>query len=152
MDQDTINKPLSPDKAAKVEQAFSKALGKIEEINPEIAARVQKKYEEDRQEFAKAAQDFTPSQEPKYWAKKSCSKCYGRGIIGNRHVFLPDQPALSTVDETGRKRFTNSLGTRGISCSCAGKRYQKWLAEFRLFYNALKAQMVGGETDVEQEA
>ncbi len=145
------NKPLSADQAARAEQALDTALGKIEEVSPELAKKIQEKYEQDRREFAQAAQDFCPSQDADYWAKKSCRKCYGRGIIGTKHVFLRGAKAESGLDsETGQKVYTNSMGKQELRCTCTSKNYQKWLAEFRLFYNALKAQMAEeGEPDDE---
>lgn len=114
--------------------AYEQLLDAVNKVNPALTDVLRKKYEEDRQEFVQAAKEFTPSQDPIYWAKRSCSKCYGRGIIGKRHVFMPGQPAKVMGE------ILNSVSQIDITCKCTQKTYQKWLAEFRTFYNALKAQ------------
>lgn len=85
-----------------------------------VAARVREKYEEDREEYLQVVEDMRPSSKASYWAKPSCTKCHGRGIIGDK------------VLSDGTKQ--------SISCSCMEKRYQKWLVDVRKYYLALKAQ------------
>ena len=109
-------------------------------VSPELQKALQAQYDKDRKEFSQAAQDFTPSHEPSYWAKSSCSKCYGRGIMGKKHIFMPRTAAQSVRGEDGKKTYTNSITTVDVRCSCTARSYKRWLAEFRTFYNALKAQ------------
>lgn len=122
----------------RADEAIKALLGKAEAKDPALAQLLRQKYEEERQAFTQAAQEWTPSQEPKYWAKKSCNKCYGRGIIGKRHLFPNKEPAKSGIDEHGNKIYVNSLVKLDVRCSCTRTNYEKWLAEFRLFYNDLK--------------
>lgn len=100
---------------------------------------VREKYEEDVKEFTAAAEDFKPSTEHSYWAKNSCHKCYGRGIIGTRHVFPPEVAAESAEEGKGYK---NSFAL-SYYCPCGNKNYKKWLKGFREFYNALRDQNKG---------
>ncbi len=86
----------------------------------EVAERVRDKYEEDRSQFLQVVQDMTPSKDPAYWAKRGCTRCYGRGIIG-------------TLTTPSGKKSTPA-------CSCTSKNYAKWLVEVRKFYNTLKEQ------------
>ena len=96
------------------EAAIQKMLA---ELPPEISTRLTSKYEEDRQAFLAVVEDMRPSNKAAYWAKSSCTKCYGRGIIGSIH---------------------NSMGTISLPCPCADKKYNKWLITTRKFYLALK--------------
>lgn len=95
-------------------------------VPPDVAARLTEKYEADRAEFLKVVEDMVPSKEPKYWAKPSCAKCNGRGIIG------------TLIKPSGE--------TAVPACSCTEKNYSKWLVEIRRFYNALKEQGRNHET------
>lgn len=97
--------------------AFVNLLGSLP---PEVAERLRQKYEADRSEFLQVVEDMVPSKEPKYWAKPSCTTCNGRGIIG------------TLVKPSGETSIP--------ACSCTSKKYSKWLAEIRHFYNALKEQ------------
>jgi hypothetical protein len=54
-----------------------------------------------------------PTSEPAYWAKRSCNKCYGRGIIGN----------------VERKVETNTFVTP-LLCNCANRNFGKWRDEW----------------------
>jgi len=99
---------------------------------------------QENEEFSKAFKDCCPSQEAAHWAKKSCRKCYGRGILGKRHVFGGKKQAEVFLDtQTGDKIYLNAESTQDVHCSCTQKKFQKWLAEFRRFYLALKAQNEG---------
>jgi len=89
-------------------------------LPPEVAERVRQKYEADRAEFIEVVKDMTPSKDPSYWAKRSCTRCYGRGILG------------TVVKPSGE--------TTVPACSCIKKNYFKWLVEVRRFFNALKEQ------------
>ncbi len=137
-----INKPrtLGPSQLDTADKAYEHLLDIVGKVSPELTEVLQKKYEDDRREFTQAAQDMTPSHDPAYWAKSSCSKCYGRGIIGKRHFFMPGQSAKVVRGENGEKVLTNSVTKMDIRCKCASKGYQKWLATFRTFFNMLKAQ------------
>lgn len=83
-------------------------------LPPEVAEVVRRKNEEDIEKFSAAAEAATPSQELKYWAKRSCKDCYGRGHCG--------------VD----------LFRGPVKCRCANVNYKKWLTDFRKYYNALR--------------
>jgi hypothetical protein len=135
-------KPLSEKKQDIVEESFENLLGTLGEISPEVRDLLRKKYEEDEKRFGEAVRDAQPSTEPSYWAKKSCRKCYGRGIIGKQHFFMPGNPAKSEKNEEGKKSYTNSAGQTDIRCGCTAKTYKKWLADFRLQYNMLRAQEI----------
>jgi len=93
-------------------------------LPPAVADKVQQKYEEDRQKFIAWLQTVIPSKDSRYWAKRSCTKCHGRGILGT---------------------LTTPSGEKVVpACSCTEKRYRVWVIEQRRVYNALKEQ--GHET------
>lgn len=144
---DIITKPIDPAKADIADAAYEHLLEVVDKVSPELTDVLREKYEEDRREFAQAARDFMPSQEPGHWAQRGCSKCYGRGIIGKRHVFMPGEPARSIRGEDGTKTYANSITTFDVQCRCTRKNFEKWMSEFRLFYNMLKAQTVAEETE-----
>lgn len=54
-----------------------------------------------------------PSSEPRYWAKRSCNACYGRGIVGT----------------TSQKVDSNTLVT-ALLCHCVKVRFGKWRASW----------------------
>ncbi len=56
-----------------------------------------------------AAEKAKPSSDPAYWAKKSCKRCYGRGIEGTQ--------------------LTGSVRNE-IACSCAVTKFMAWRADF----------------------
>lgn len=86
----------------------------MKRLPPEVADRIHQKYEQDRTKFLGWVESNIPSKEPAYWAKPSCTKCYGRGILGT--LFTP----------TGEKVVP--------ACSCTGKSYSKWLITARQQY------------------
>jgi hypothetical protein len=137
---------LSPQKADLVDEAYNHLLDRIGKVSPELTELLRKKYEDERQAFAKAAQDATPSQDPAYWAKSSCSKCYGRGILGKRHLFMPGTAAQSLCDSDGVKTM-NSVTTVDVQCKCTTKSYQAWLVEFRTRYNVDVTAKEAGERE-----
>ncbi len=55
---------------------------------------------------------------------------------------MPRQSAKIVVDEAGVKSYENAIMCMDVRCTCIAKKYQKWLAEFRRFYNMLKAQSI----------
>lgn len=130
---------MRPTRTQKADTSIEELLRQAANIDPELANILRSKYEQDRAEFAQAAREWAPSNDPAYWAKKSCQKCYGRGKIGDRHLFPFKQPAVSGIDENGNKYYVNSAAKVPVQCSCTRKNYEKWLAEFRVFYNELKA-------------
>jgi len=145
-------RPVSEQAQDIAEESFQELLATLGDVSPEVSNLVRQKYEEDEQEFRQAVADCQPSSEPSYWAKKTCRKCHGRGIIGKQHFFVPGQPARSHVDpETGKKVYVNSAGQMDIKCACTGKAYKKWLTDFRLYFNMLKAQTVAWKLEKEQE-
>ena len=89
----------------------------LQKLPPEVAERVHQKYEADRSEFIRFIEEQNPSQDPKYWAKRSCTKCNGRGILGT---------------------LRNVSGEKLLPCSCTSKNYSKWLVEQRRQYNTTK--------------
>ena len=84
-------------------------------LPPAVAARVYEKYEKDRSEFMQVLQDMTPKKGTEYWANKSCTKCYGRGIIG----------VLANTKKP-------------VVCRCVDKAYKRFVVDVRKYYNALK--------------
>lgn len=92
----------------------------LRNVPPEVAQRITEKYEADREVFLNYVKEHTPSQDPAYWAKRSCTKCNGRGILGTLV-----KPSGETVVP---------------ACSCTSKNYAKWLIEMRQRYNAVKEQ------------
>lgn len=87
-------------------------------LPPAVSERLQQKYEADRAAFISYVQEATPSSEPKYWANRSCTKCYGRGILGE---------------------LTKPNGEKSTpACSCTEKNYRKWLAQARYEFNLKK--------------
>ena len=71
-----------------------------------------------------AMEKAKPSSSPVYWAKKGCSDCYGRGIIGKQTIIVK----------------SNKACTEAI-CHCVRKKYKKWqnkwLFEFEKSKNVL---------------
>ena len=104
------------------EQAIQESLDKIlENEDPAVAARVRQKWEEDQEKFSQCAQENLPSPLLEFWADRTCRDCHGRGtcglqvrVVGNQTVRTP------------------------IKCRCTNKNYQKWLGQFRKYYNALR--------------
>lgn len=94
-----------------VDAAFANLLGKLPES---VAERVREKYEYDRASFLKYVDTHTPSKEPAYWAKRGCTKCYGRGILGTCTL-----PSGQTVYP---------------ACPCTQKSYGRWLKQARQEY------------------
>lgn len=92
----------------------------LRQLPPEVADRIHQKYEADRGAFLNYVKEHTPSQDPAYWAKRSCTKCHGRGILG------------TLVKPSGEKVVP--------ACPCTSKNYAKWMVEARQKYNALKEQ------------
>lgn len=121
----------------------------LSSVDPKVADLLKEKYEKDAQEFSEAAQDAAPSNQPGYWAKKSCNRCFGSGIMGTKHVFSPGTSAKMVRDEDGNKKYDNCSFQLSVRCSCSENRYGRWLKEFRKFYNALKEQMKEEETNNE---
>jgi hypothetical protein len=103
-------------KTSDVELQVAKMLA---DLPPAVADRLRAKYEADRLEFLSVVEDMTPSKDPAYWAKRACTKCYGRGTIGS--VLL-------------------SSGPTPLSCACVDSKYRKWIKEIRKYYLALKEQ------------
>lgn len=60
-----------------------------------------------------------PSSDPKWWAKPSCTKCYGRGTVG----FITVKMGTNTVKN-------------GQICQCASKRFVKWRNDYVAQYVA----------------
>lgn len=98
-------------------------------LPPEIVERIRAKYEEDRSEFVAFVQSNTPSKAPAYWASKPCTKCHGRGIIGE----------LTTPK--GKKE--------PLVCYCVSRSYQKWLTEQRKLFNQMKKEQGNESTGTE---
>lgn len=93
-------------------------------LPPAVADKLHEKYEEDRRKFIEWLQTVVPSKDPRYWAKRSCTKCHGCGILGT---------------------LTTPSGEKVVpACSCTEKRYRAWMIEQRRVYNTLKEQ--GHET------
>lgn len=125
--------PTSTERA-RIDQSYENM---FKNLDPEVAQRLKQKYDADAKEFDQAVEDFDPSQGKKaYWAKNSCKRCYGRGIIGTRYVFRPDEPAISD----GLRGYSNAAFTLPQECRCGDRAYYKWVANFRKFFNALKEQ------------
>lgn len=127
------------------EKSLENMLG---QMDPRLAEMLKSKFDAESREFEKAAREADPSKgDPSYWAKRSCNKCYGRGIIGKRTVFRPNEGAKSD----GKGGYENQAFTLDVRCRCGAKKYQRWLAKFRLEYNAAKeAQVEEGQNDSEE--
>lgn len=91
-------------------------------LPPEVAERVRAKYEEDRADFLDYVRSNTPSNSPGFWAHRSCTKCHGRGIIGE------------LIKPGG--------GKEPLVCHCVSKSYQSWLTEQRKIFNSMKKEKV----------
>lgn len=97
-----------------IEAAYVKVL---DDAGPEVAARVANKWREDQERFSACARENLPSPVLDFWANRSCKSCHGRGVSGHQL-------------QAGRKL--------PIKCGCTNKNYQKWLGQFRQYYNALR--------------
>ena len=113
----------------KVREAYEKLYDKLD---PQVAALVRKKVREDEEAFLTAAQANAPHTSIFDWATHSCNKCHGRGFTGWRV-----NPVTHKADENNK-----------IVCSCTSKNYQKWLKEYRIEWNATRAE---GEQNEESE-
>lgn len=80
----------------------------LHRINPDFAEYLQKRYENEREDFEKALLEAVPSTKLKHWAKTSCNKCFGKGII--------------------------TINGQDTSCRCVDKNYYKWFESFRKDY------------------
>jgi hypothetical protein len=95
----------------KIDESIKNLLSKLD---PQVADRVAQKFAQEREEFAQAVKEATPSKDPAFWAKPSCRHCHGRGITAIQQNSQP------------------------IACSCTTKNYEKWLKQFRVQYNERK--------------
>lgn len=66
---------------------------------------------------AEECEKSKPSNEPVFWAKRSCKHCYGRGIEG-----------INTITVQTNKMQMNEL------CSCARNNFKKWRSAWILQY------------------
>jgi RNase P subunit RPR2 len=94
---------------------------------PEVAKRVQEKWNKDYEEFTEAVRKEQKSTDPKDWATQSCKKCYGRG-----HT--------ATLVQLGKAKTDQK-----IMCSCAAKNYRNWLKEFRTDFNRKRKERGNAE-------
>jgi hypothetical protein len=65
------------------------------------------------EEAIRESEKAKPTSEPAYWAKRSCNRCYGRGIVGN----------------VERKVDTNTVVVP-LLCNCANRNFGKWREEW----------------------
>ena len=115
-------------------EAFRALMEKARELDPKLDKILRAKYIDDEMAFSKAARELCPSDDPKYWAKSSCNKCYGRGIIGHK------VPAPKSKERTP------------LSCRCIEKAYRRWLVTFRLAFNQQRDEENGNEIREHEEA
>ena len=102
------------------DKADAALVNMLRNLPPAVADKLNEKYEADRQAFIEWLQVKIPSKDPEYWAKRSCTKCHGRGILGT---------------------LTTPSGEKVVpACSCTTKRYKAWTIEQRHVYNTLKEQ------------
>jgi len=105
------------------EQAIQESLDKVlEGLEPELADVVRRKWAEDQEKFSACARENLPSEVLEFWADRSCRDCHGRGRIGTNIQLVSGGKSVETP----------------IKCRCTNKNYQKWLAQFRRYYNALR--------------
>lgn len=98
-------------------EALNALMNTVTARNPELAKVLKRKYIDDELAFSSAAKEACPSNDPAYWAKSSCNKCYGRGIMGQ---LVPNPKSEDRVP---------------LGCRCIEKSYRRWLAAFRLVFN-----------------
>lgn len=89
-----------------VDNQFSKILEAVKAVNPAIHDKLYARYKEDHGAFLHYVKSNTKSTNPRYWAKQDCNNCNTKGII-----FYTD----------GRQSI----------CSCATKKYAKWVKTLR---------------------
>lgn len=92
-----------------VDKAYQRLVDSAYKVDPRLGDILIKKYEEDRNDFLGAVKLAIEGRPKVSWAKSSCHKCYGSGIIGVR-------------------------GTEQLYCSCIEKEFLKWLKDFRAEY------------------
>ncbi len=89
-----------------VDTQFAKILEAVKKLNPEVHDRLRAKYVEDHEAFLHYVKSNTKSTNPRDWSKQDCNNCNSKGII-----FYTD----------GRQSI----------CSCASKKYIKWVKTLR---------------------
>jgi hypothetical protein len=119
---------LTEQEQTEVQQSYDKLMSSL---SPEIAAEVQRKFDIESKAFSEAAKKACPSQEPKFWAKRSCNRCHGTGKVCTRLLIPPHSPYVK--DKT-------NVNYMPVKCSCSDKNYTKWLAEYRRQYNKEKEE------------
>lgn len=92
-----------------VDTAFQKLVDSAYKVDKRLGDSLLKKYEDDRKSFLEAVELSIEGREKVSWAKSSCKKCYGTGIIGVR-------------------------GNKELHCQCIQKEFLKWLKVFRTDY------------------
>lgn len=93
------------------QDVYRAILKAAEEAHPKLAKALYNKYDEDRTAFIAAFEKDTEGKTHRDWAKPSCKKCYGTGIIGRRD-------------------------SQELYCRCVEKNYFKYLKAFREEYNS----------------
>ena len=78
-----------------------------------------------------AAEQAKPTSDPKYWSKRSCNTCYGRGIVGKTTYMVK----------------TNTI-TQDLLCHCAQKNFGKWRETFMKEYKAAHQEPIGSAESV----
>ena len=98
-----------------VDDSYQKLVNAAYNTDPRLGDLLVKKYEEDREEFMEAIKVEISTRANTSWAKASCKKCYGSGIIGTRSL-------------------------ENVYCSCVNKGFLKWIPTFRKSFLEKKGQ------------
>lgn len=97
-------------------------------LPPEVATIVKSKMEDDALKFQEKVELLERDKPLSFWAKYSCTKCHGRGIIGKRLVFTGD----ASVDSSEASNVDQKVD---VPCTCVSRGKMKWLKDLRLQYN-----------------
>ena len=89
-----------------IDEAYQRLVDSAYKADPRLGDLLIQKYEKDREDFLEAIKAEIDLRDKTYWAKHSCKRCYGSGIMGT------------------------SQG-ENVYCSCISKNFMKWIPTFR---------------------
>lgn len=79
-------------------------------MDSEYKVKLKTLFDKAQEELEKAK----PSNDLGYWAKRSCNRCYGRGIEGTMKINIGNNNTLK----------------QEVVCDCVTRRYKRWQKEW----------------------